>query len=289
MRNHRAWVAGSAVWLFLLFNIERLFETINLASFTYALATAAGVLPLLFRSARRELLGVTIAASEVVFVVAKCGLGYSISWETLPITFVEASALALTILLMARIGRNTDRFEESSNGLLKLDAGRSAPWLEDMWDDMDRELRRARRHERPISLLRLRVAADRLQGAVPNLFQQFEEDMIDSYTRGRVADLLAKESKADDVIAIDREGFLLLLPETTVECAEIVAERLRGRLAEEFGLNLVSSACGFPEQELTLAGMLEAVDRAHRPTWLLRSKIAPTSRAAEPYPVAETA
>src|SRR5688572_25071422 len=98
-------------WFGLLFNLERLLEPIDIASFVYVLcglmAIAIVTMPVM-RSA--ELLRL-VGASLLLFVLLKLALRYEILGAALPLTVTEAVAIVVTVVLAQRIARQAHRFE----------------------------------------------------------------------------------------------------------------------------------------------------------------------------------
>lgn len=257
MNAHRLLVAATIGWLFLLFNIERIYEPINLASFVYALAAAGGMFMLLFRSARESPLYRPIGAALALHIVIKCQLGYAITTETLLLTFAESLSIALTMAVAAMIGRNTDRFTQAAHDLALMHRPSAVPTIDDARSRFDGEIRRARRHQRPLSLVTLKPRAESLLEARPGFAVRLERELVERYMLGRMADALQRGTKADDLIARDGDGFLLLLPETNRDQARKMAARLERLCATLFGIETSSVAAGFPDDELTMSGLLE--------------------------------
>jgi diguanylate cyclase (GGDEF)-like protein len=88
------------------------------------------------------------------------------------------------------------------------------------------EVQKARRYQRPLSLLM--IDADQLPAIEAVYGSDGGETMLKSLTSSfcdgtRISDLIAR---------VDAERFAILLPETTSECAGLLAERLRQRVGE---------------------------------------------------------
>jgi hypothetical protein len=256
MHVHRIQVAATIGWLFLLFNIERIYEPINLASFVYALAAVGGMLMLLFRPLREAALYRPIGVALAVHIIIKCLLGYAISTENLLLTFTEAMAIAVTMGLAAVIGRNTDRFTQATHDLALMHRPDALPSVEEAEPAFHREIRRARRHGRPLSLVTLRPLPESLLQARPRFAVRLERELTGRYLFGLMADALLKGTKSDDLIARSADGFTLLLPETSREQAEQLAARLAGLCSVVLGIETRTIVAGFPDDELTMSGLL---------------------------------
>ncbi len=103
MTRLRFWVSISFLWLTLLFNVERLHEPFNIASFVYVLAAVLGVLTLAIPPIMRLHPLWTTLGATVVLVSVKGLLGYSVAGQGLPLTVTEAVAVSITVMLARQI------------------------------------------------------------------------------------------------------------------------------------------------------------------------------------------
>lgn len=262
MQNHRVWIAATFVWLFTLFNIERIYEPVNLASFVYALATLGSVSLLVLRPLRDLPLRWTASAALLTFFVTKCFVGYTVSFATLPITLVEAVAIAGTMFLAHRIGRHADAFTDTTAELLQTIRGRNIPALTDVEPDMQREMRRARRYERPLAIVTVRPRDPSLGAALHLLVAQLEQDLVNRYSRGRLAEVLLDETKSNDLVAWDGDQFVIMLPETDRNQAVQMLSRVTGRIESLLKFQVATGLADFPNDEITWAGLLESATHA---------------------------
>ena len=94
-------------------------------------------------------------------------------------------------------------------------------------DALDRELPRARRHDRPLTLVMFDV----------DHFKRVNDDfghLAGDHVLKEIAQLVFSRVRPDDVFArYGGEEFALLLPETTVEGGAQIAEELRAKIAEQ--------------------------------------------------------
>ena len=280
MHVHRLQVAATIGWLFLLFNIERIYEPINLASFVYALAALGGMQMLLIRRLRDAPVYGSIGAALAVHIVVKTQLGYAISAENLLLTMAEAVAIAITMGLAAITGRTTDRFTEATNNLALMHRPSRLPTPEEAQRQFDGEIRRARRHERSLSLVTIRPTLESLRAARPRFALQLERELVERYMQGRIADLLDGNTKAQDLIAREGDGFVLLLPETDRNQAEQMVARIQDDCLKQLGIDTRVQVAAFPENELTLSALLAYAHSGNASTRLSQEQNnGPTSRS----------
>jgi len=256
MQKHRVWVAITVTWLFVLFNIERLNESINLASFVYVLATLLGVTMLLCRPVRNLPISLSVASALVLFVTIKCLFANGITSANLHLTLVEAFSIVLTTFLAARLGRDTDSFSDAAKQLMLLNLHRRVPNNRDAEPGMQREIYRARCYERPLSLVTIRPETDALPDSLSCLIHELRQDLTADYALGRIAELLMSETKINDLLSYENGQFVLLLPEADRDAAAQLTTRLQGRIHEMFGIRIETGIADFPNDELTYSGLL---------------------------------
>jgi diguanylate cyclase (GGDEF)-like protein len=93
--------------------------------------------------------------------------------------------------------------------------------------EADSEVRRSRRNSRPFAVVLAGI--DTFQEAMPGLGRTVSDRVV-----GRVADVLARPLREVDRLARwGGEEFVLLLPETDLEGAAVLAEKLRERVVDE--------------------------------------------------------
>ena len=122
-----------------------------------------------------------------------------------------------------------------------------------------KEYSRAERHSRPLSVMK--VSVDELEG----IFKTCGPEAADKVTTS-VLDVVANTVRITDVLGTTDEGdYIVLLPETAVDGAEVIA----GRICRTIGAAPVKTANGDLQitasvgvSWLTAAGFLECADQA---------------------------
>ncbi len=116
------------------------------------------------------------------------------------------------------------RFREASGGYLldRLTGSPECQIYNDRYlrDQFDRELRRARRHNRDLSLLLLSLSS--LEKAKGVDLRKTDQYLIE------MAKVVRKNIRAEDTVARRHKGFALILPETESKGTESVKQRLEG-------------------------------------------------------------
>lgn len=257
MHRHRLWLVATICWLFLLHQIERAYEPFDVPALVYLVGALAGVGTLLVGPLRTRPVAVALATLLLFYLCCKTLWGHPLAGSHLLATAAELGAIAVTSLLTIQLGRIGDEFIASLGQLVTMQRGRSVPSYQDIEPSMRREMRRARRFRRPLSIVRIHLEEISCQASLDGLIRQLEKELISDYVGGRIAELLQTETKSSDILADAKGQFVLLLPETDSDDANKLAERLRCRCQETLGMAVGVGAAGFPDDELTLSGLLD--------------------------------
>lgn len=290
MNTHRIWTIITLCWFFALFNVERVFPQVDLASFVYGLATLIGVSMLASPYLRRQKFGLVAAGFGTVWIVGKCMLGYGVDLTALPIALTEAYALVASQYLCLKVAQNTDEFIQTSAQMLQVLNATSVPVLRESEAALREEIRRARRHERPLTFVSLTPGAVTPE-ALSGLVQQLSESLSKEYIVGSISRILKKETKSHDLAVRVGDQLLLLLPETDVKQATAMSQRITTGISEKLGIPVNSEAFAFGTDELTLCGVLERMAVPNLENCAPEAEIfeLSPSKAGVPSPAAVTA
>jgi hypothetical protein len=256
--------AALAGWLFLLFNVERFHAPLNVGSFVYVIAAVTAVVivgikplaPLPFRW--------LVAAPVAVLLLLKSYWGYPLVGQALPITVVEICALSVTVALAHQIAVRLNIIDKASAGMIADEPGRQPVSLETAQSAMYREVRRARQHDRPLAVLAVASTGQSVNATQERLLRELERELLDKYTNARIADLLAKETSDHGIVTHCNRHFLVLLPETDRAAAEDIVRQLNASVKTALGLKLRVGVSTFPDEEVTLVGLLQRAEAAMR-------------------------
>lgn len=261
MKTHPVWTIATLCWFFVLFNIERLIPAINLASFVYVLSTIAGLVMLGSRRIRKLPFGVTAAGFVIFWVVGKAILGYSLDIYSLPLSMTEVFSLVISQYLCLQVAQNTDTFAITSRQLLEVLQACSVPDVRDAESLILEEIRRARRHERPLTFVALNPGSATPE-SIRDLLRQMEASLSREYMTGCISEILERHTKSHDIAVRVDNQFLMLLPETNADQAAAMSIRLQKHVSQELGLNVTTEAFAFGLDELTLTGVLDRIGAA---------------------------
>jgi hypothetical protein len=259
MKSHRLWTTATLCWFFTLFNIERFVPEINLASYVYCLAAVAGVAMLALPTVRRLPFGLTASGFGILWIVGKCMLGYTLDLNGLPLAMTELLTLVVSQFLCQKLAQNTDEFELTSAQLLDVLRANSVAGLQESEPQLLEEIRRARRHERPLTFVTL-TPGEATPENLSALVRKMEQSLGSEYMIGSISRLLETRTKSHDLAVRIGNQFLMLLPETSSDQARLMAERLKSDVERQLGIQMNTETWAFGVDELTLSGILERLN-----------------------------
>jgi GGDEF domain-containing protein len=268
MTQLRYLFAATSIWFFVLYNIERISAPINIDSFVYLLIGIAGVVvilvPRLYKISMYWLLG----SALLLYVGIKLYLGHPLGGTHLTLTVTEICAIGVMIFLAMQIGQ---RLEEMRTLVTNLTIGANniaEPFTVGQ-GYIYREIRRARRHQRPATLLSIAVTKDansavlqRFEQDVPlrHFIQDIQRELVEKYVLARVADLLVDQLEDSAVITRRNDHFVTLLPEIDRDEVLALIDKLQKAVDKELGLHFKIGASTFPDEALTFESLLEQAE-----------------------------
>ncbi len=250
--------AATIGWVICLTEMDRRSDLFELGASSYLLLVVSAailIVPALRRIHTAWLLGVSFPVFCALELL-RGPLDLASAGRSL-IAFIGA---AITIALAARLAHRLTLAEDAL-GQLAIDTARetAAPFSRTQ-GEMFREVRRARRHERPLSLLAVSARGSQPPPALAQLLDEALRESLDRFVGLKVGALLDEQTAGSAVIA-DRDGhFLVLLPEAERQEAERVVERLGQVAADRHGIALRFGIASFPHQELTFDKLLETAE-----------------------------
>ena len=282
MRQLRIRIAFLLAWLLLFFNIERYHASINIASFVYILAALVSMAIVVLRSEKGLRFGVVIGSTLATFLLVKWMLGYQIAHVALPLTVTEACSLLITASLTKLIAEAIRDFEDRAQRVLHMHFDRPVADVGASQTQLYREVRRARKFGRPLTVLAL--SASNVEDAA--LRAQFIEEIqrrgVRKYVASRLAQVINSCVSDCDIVAYRDNCFFVMCPEVAGDKTAQVSRRLIQAARRELGLTLNIGSATFPEEEVTLGGLLERAEDA------LRGKVNPAVAPPQNVPSLHT-
>lgn len=269
MTQLRYLFAIATIWFFSLYNIERLAEPINIASFVYVFVAFCALLITLLPRLQRMPAYWLYGSALLVFVGLKYELGYGFLGQDLPLTVTEICVIGVTMFLATQIGQRLEDLRTVVTNLTIGQAGAGTQPFVEGQGQIYREIRRARRHQRPVTLLSIGIAedttgvsAERFSRDVPlrRFITEIEQELVEKYTQTRVAEVLVDHFEDSAVITQRNDHFVTLLPETNQDDAAELVSKLQKTITEKMGLQLKVGISTFPDEAVTFENLLERAE-----------------------------
>jgi GGDEF domain-containing protein len=283
MNRLRILVALLIAWLFAFYNIERFSAPIDLTSIAYIMVPVMVVVTILASRLSRLQLGAVLAASIPLFVLLKALVGSRILGAALPVTVTEICALIITTALARRVSVAILEFEQAVARISFGHVVRPVEATAAGESELYREVRRARKHNRPLALVAVSVDESSIEVALDRMVQQAQQAMMRQYVLSSVSRTLCDELDDYNTIAQSNGHFYVLLPETTGGTLPNVIERLRSSVRERVGVDLQIGVATLPDDAVTFEGLTKkAIEQ------MLASPAASATPAAPALPQAVT-
>jgi hypothetical protein len=250
--------AATIGWIICLTEMDRRSDLFELNASAYLLLVASAAI-LIVPALRRVNTLWVLAVAFPVFCALELLRG-PLDLASAGRSLIAFTGAAITIALASRLARRVALAEDAIDQLAIDPAHKVAAPFSRTQGEMFREVRRARRHERPLSLLAVSARGAQPPPALAQLLEQARRESLDRFVDLKVGALLDEQTAGSAVIA-DRDGhFLVLLPEAERQEAERVVERLAQAAADRHGIALRFGIASFPHQEITFDKLLETAE-----------------------------
>jgi hypothetical protein len=257
-------------WFFAFYNVERIFEQVNLASFVYLLAPVLGMLVLSIPKLRRVPLYWYIPLSFVSVIILRSALGYGQQENAFSLCVTESLATWITLALSYQLGKGIDEYcSAATTAMVNHLADHTQPF-EEAQSAVVREVRRARLFRRPIAVLALNPQPVDEEESLDRFTQEFRAELVQQYISAKAAGCLSTHLRSCDILTQSNKHFFALLPELNRDEALELARQMQGDLSSELGLNLKVGISMFPEDEVTATGLLERAEAEEAEIELVR-------------------
>ncbi len=258
MLQLRTQLAVFILWFLLFFNIERLAEMVNIASFVYIFAPLVATLiifgPNLIQSINNKWL---LLSCTVLFFILKHLAGYQILGENVPITITEICSIYITCYLANKLSMRIREFEDMIASLTFQQIG-LPPKLYESTDteDLYREVKRCRRFGHPLSLMIVKPNYDKEQINSSRILKEIQSAFASRYAQVRLTKLYSDKLRDTDLIVINDEEIIILLPETLEKDATMLQDSIKAEALSELNIDVTCGLSSFPNHSVTLNGLL---------------------------------
>ena len=257
MRQIRLRLAVLAGWLVFFYSVERLIDPVGITSVAYTTLFFVALFALLAPRWSGELQWAIVAIPIFLFLAVKAWTGAGVLGTATLLTVTEAGAIVITFLLARWVSSAIGEFEDV---IAHITMGKSEQVAEPPLIGQSliyREVRRARNHERPLTLIAVAIEEKSVQIALDRIVQEAQSTMIKQYARSAVSRALRDSLEDCDVVVQGDDYFLIALPEVTPEQLPRLMERLRGLVSERVGVTLSIGIASLPQDALTFEGLTD--------------------------------
>lgn len=243
-------------WLAVFYSLERLLESINESRFTYTIALIMVLVALLIPHVTKLRIWLLLAIAIPPMVIYKVLSGSLATRFSIPIVFMEICFISLATLLALWINSAIEEFE---NSIEKITMGSHVNPSEAEAEGqalLYREVRRARNHQRPLTLMKVEIDENSIEIVLDRMVQEAQQIMKKQYALSNVSKTLCDKLEDSDIIVQKKDYFLIILPETKPENIPGLIDRLQKQVSEKVGVNLKIGTASLPRDGLTLEGLL---------------------------------
>lgn len=260
MKHLRLYTIGLLLDLSIFFNIERLDyrsdNIIDIQSFVYVLTVIAVasffVVPPLWRGSGY----ISVLLWVSTYFICRLVIFYRgplIGSPNMYIVITELYFFSTSVLLAYRVSRCFHDFEQAVENITFTNTTRRVRQLEEATEDVQIELVRSRRYQRPLSVLVVEPLPGSIQVALHRTVQEVQRAMMGRYVLMSLARLVSNELRRTDLVLEqrDRGRFIILSPETDADRSSILANRIQLVATEQLGMSIACGVASFPDGAFT--------------------------------------
>jgi GGDEF domain-containing protein len=281
MNRLRFWTTALIIWLIFVFNIERINSPINIKSYTYIFIALAAVLALVWHKTSH------LSYLALIFIPAPSFVLFKLIWrgdtvfgEALPLTVTQVGGIVLTGLIARQISYGLRDVQQVVNNVTTAYIGKLPPSFSEAQGAIYKELRRARRHHRPLSVITLDVDPEVVKVALPRMIKETQRAMMNEYILAGIARILDNNVTDFGTIALRDNQFIVVLPEITDQEAPLIAQSLRSTVQEKMNIKLQTGTASFPTEAVTFEALIDLA--ANKANHLEHSEPAQTNLQQQP-------
>lgn len=258
MSTAHLWIFSNLVWLALLSYVGRFTDHgwLDLSSIILVVAASGWGL---FASLKKRFPVLLLFAMPVgclgLMIMVQHGAGHFESG----IDSVATGVLAVMIstALAWRAGRAVGDLHRC---IAELEGLRTPPSYEDIQGAFYHEVRRARQYKRAVSLVSLKPATNISSDTLGPGNTKLHDKLLKQYAEAKLAESIASCLGDCDLLAKSHRGYFVMLPEADREIASATARNIKAICLRDLGCDLLFGIADFPQNELTLSGLLHAAE-----------------------------
>ncbi len=244
-------------WLIVVFGIVLLLEPLGMAPHIYLLVCALTALLLILPVSKRFPLWVPVGIASFSLILLKVFFGEFTSTFNQTLNFIEITVTVISISVTYWVTQALFEFEDA---VLEITIGQNNKLkgtVEAGQGSLYREVRRARNHQRPLTILAIGVDESSIHPAVNKILQEAQSSLMKQVVLSGISNILCEELEDCDVVVHDHNQFLVALPEIKPEDLPFVTQRLQKEVTDRIGVKLHIGAASLPQDSFTLEGLID--------------------------------
>lgn len=231
---------------------------IDFASYFYVAVMVAIPVTLFFPSVSRTSVYVPLLVWAGIYMVLLQTVSRSRSAieGEFSVILLEFLLLEVGVLLVYQLAVQISHAESLMDALALSAFPNRAHDIEEENKRIKVELTRSRRYHRPLGLVVIESDSD--DGEVTReMLKSIQHDLLKRFTSARVGQIIDDRIRQTDLVMRDHAGrYLILCPETDLESARLLADRIAKAVQERTGLEVRWGAAAFPDEALTFEDLL---------------------------------
>ncbi len=257
MTQLRIRLIALTLWLGALHSMERLAGSTGLQTSVAWYATLAAVVFLLVGEQRRWANRWWYAAVTACVPLVRWLAGAPVFGDALPAVFTETSFVFMTLMIVDGILQPLREVRDVIRDAVTIRLGADPAESDAAEVEVRTELKRARRFERPLTVMTISARGHRKDGELNAILLRAQREAIDRFVEGKLYLLLKQQVRDCDLVTRKNGQFVVVMPETDRNFAQSSLERLREIVADEIGLTVSAGIAAFPSEERTLVGLMD--------------------------------
>jgi GGDEF domain-containing protein len=244
-------------WLILFYILSIYWQALNISTFTHFFVLILTIAVLIMPEIQKKNSWLVLIVPAIAFIAIKAALGSPLLGAALAVSVMETAAILLTGLLLLWVREAIYEFEHAVKYLTIGQLDKVTETAVEGKSMLYREVRRARNHQRPLSLLAIAIDEKSIKESVEKIVQEAQHGILRQFTLASVSKSLCGKLEDCDIVVQSNNHFLVVLPETTPEDLPGLIERLREQVAEEVGVDIKIGTASLPQDSFTFEGLLD--------------------------------
>ena len=261
MKRIRFYILLLSAWLLFFSAAGFWFPQLGLSGLSIILISTILVLSIIFPNQNR--FSIWLNPISPILIIAACEAWTESQTGEYHViqTLVEITAAVITYVLTQKVGSAVVEFE---NAVAKLTIGHAATAVSSIENDQGaiyREVRRARNHRRPLTLLTIDVSENSIKAVQDRMISEAQMAFMKKYTLSLVSNAMISELEDSNIVVQENDNFMILVPELKPEDAPILAKRLHQQVLDRVGVDVVIGTASLPMDGYTFDGLLYKAQR----------------------------